>query len=163
MPLFLFSIAFVVLLVIRWGQLFPQLFTAGHPTRHNLDMLPFTLVCTRCRTSQLFRTFISVFISLRNMLMNRTLLAMVWQSFRQLRIVPLCYGLISLFIFWTHTCFLYRSFIILDSLLSCVPILILFPLWSFCGLATAWGLWTCRLRPLLTLSLPIVIRGCFGR
>ena len=38
------------------GQLFPQLFTAGRPTRHNLDILPFTLVCRRCHTSQYLRT-----------------------------------------------------------------------------------------------------------
>ena len=29
------------------GQLFPQLFTAGRPTLHNLAMHPFTLVCPR--------------------------------------------------------------------------------------------------------------------
>ena len=32
------------------GQLFPQLFTDGRPTHHNLAMHPFTLVCPTCRT-----------------------------------------------------------------------------------------------------------------
>ena len=34
----------------------PQMFTAGRPTRHNLAMHSFTLVCPRCRTLQCSRT-----------------------------------------------------------------------------------------------------------
>ena len=37
------------------GQLFPLLFKAGCPTRHNLAMYSFALVCPRCRTLQYLR------------------------------------------------------------------------------------------------------------
>ena len=50
------------------GQPFPQFFTAGRPTRHNLVMHPFNLVCPRCRSSQYSRTFIPACVSLWNML-----------------------------------------------------------------------------------------------
>ena len=50
------------------GQLFPQLFTAGRPTRHNLVMHPFTLESPRCHISHYLRTFIPACISLWNRL-----------------------------------------------------------------------------------------------
>ena len=53
------------------------------------------------------------------------------------------YGLISLFIFWIYTYFLSCSIIILDSLLSCAPINILFSplilLWA-CDSVGVFGL-----------------------
>ena len=67
LPCLCFTV-FAVLLFIRWEKLFPQLFTAGLPTRHNLAMQSFSLVCPRYRTSQYSRTFIPPCVSLWNIL-----------------------------------------------------------------------------------------------
>ena len=48
------------------GHLFPQLFAAGRPTRHNLAMHSYTLVCPRCRTFQYSRSFVPACVSLWN-------------------------------------------------------------------------------------------------
>ena len=140
LPLCLCSIAFVVLLVIRWGSyIFPQLFNAGRPARHNLAMHPFILVCLRCRTSQYLRTFIPVCVSLWNMLDESDFAGDGLGAFK----TSVNRTLISLSIFWTYIFFLSRSFIFLNSLLSWVPIVIRsFPLillrvaiaWVFFGL-----------------------------
>ena len=50
------------------GKLFPQLFTAGLPTHHNIAMQSFSLECPRCRISQYSRTFIPPCVSLWNIL-----------------------------------------------------------------------------------------------
>ena len=109
------SIAFVVLLVIRWGSYF---FSCLRLVVLRALILPCTpsLLCVLdiSPRSTCVRFFLLVF-RYGICLMNQTLLTMVWEPSRQLWIVPLGYGLINLYIFRTYTYFLSRSFLILDS------------------------------------------------
>ena len=136
LPLCLCSIVFVVLLVIRWGSYFLSYLRL-------VDLPAIILLCTPsllcaldvAPRSTCVRLFLLVF-RYGICLMSLTFLAMVWEPSRQLWIVPLGYGLIRLFILWTYIYFLSRSFIILDSLLSCLPIHILMAYQHPYGLST---------------------------
>ena len=111
-------------------QLFPQLFTAGRSTSHNLAMHPFTLVCPRCRTSQYLHTFILACVSLWNMLYESDFAGDGLGAFktavnRTLR-VRFSY---SLFFFWTYITF-YLALLLFLTLfyhvhLSLSPLIIL--------------------------------------
>ena len=145
LPLCLCSIAFVVLLVIRWGSYF--LSCSRLVALHAIILL---------RTPSLLRvldvashiTYVRLFLLVFHYeigLMNWTLLAMIWEPSRQLQIVPLGYGLIRLFMFWTYIYFLSHSFIILHSFILCTypyPFSPLILLWA-CD--SVGGLWTYRL------------------
>ena len=148
------------------GHLFPQLFAAGRPTRHNLAMHSYTLVCPRCRTFQYSRSFVPACVSLWNVhdvldFGGDGLGAFKTNGIRTLGVhIYFPFHLLNFHYFILYVTLLSFSSLFYHSYLSSI---LSFFFWSFVGLRWLGGLSTWRLRSILILSLPIVTRGCLSR